>query len=95
MAFVNPFQAEKPYLGFKRLQIGDYEIFEFRFVKNRYALTQPDAPPRTVLVELADQVLFLPDYLSHRLKDNDAIIDRLNSDDVKRFLCFGGKNSKG
>lgn len=68
-----PFGAAKPYKGFAKLAIGNYEIEKFRLVKNKFAANDPTAPKKTVLVELADQVLFLPAYFSTNFNDDDKI----------------------
>lgn len=92
---VNPFEEPKPYYGFTNLEIGNYEIFDFKFVKNRFAVNDPNVPPRIVLVELADQVLFLPTYITIKFDDDDTLLEAINNDGIRRFLCFKGKGPSG
>lgn len=77
----------KPYLGFAKLEIGHYEIFGFRLVKNKFA--KKDDCKKSLVVELEDQVVFLPKYFSEKIKETD--IDELNSNGEKKYLFFGGK----
>lgn len=46
---------------------------------------------RVLLVELRDEVLFLPEYFAIPFNDDDAKIDELNNDGIKKYLYFGGK----
>lgn len=82
----------KPYLGFSQLAHGNHEIVCFRFVKNNFYKTVPGKPglKRTLLVELKDQVLFLPEYFAVKFDDDDDKVEALNSDGIKKFLYFGG-----
>lgn len=58
----------KPYKGFSQLAIGNHEISRFKLVKNKmYNSSNPASLPRIILVELKDQVLFLPEYFAHQL----------------------------
>lgn len=84
----------KPYKGFSKLEKGNYEIVKFRFVKNKMFKVDSEKPqsPYTLLVELADQVLFLPDYISKQF--DEKTIDELNTCGAKVFLCFGGQIPK-
>lgn len=83
----------KPYFGFSRLAIGYHEIIKFRFVMNKMYRADAEKPglKRTILVELADQVLFLPEYFARKFEDDDDKITELNSDGIKKYMFFGGK----
>lgn len=88
----------KPYIGFSKLQHGYFEIERFRFVKNKmYNENNEDHVQkklkRILLVELSDQVLFLPEYFAAGLNDDDAKIDELNNDGITKYLYFGGKRA--
>lgn len=72
----------KPYYGFDKLANGSHEIINFRLTKTKYG--------ETILVELNDEVLFLPQYFKAAL-DSEKI-EELNNDGIKKFLHFGGKN---
>lgn len=88
--------AGKPYYGFKDLAIGNHKIELFRFVKNKnYDSKDPKSLPRVILVELADQILFLPEYFAAILEDDDEKINELNSDGIDKYLSFGGKRPSG
>lgn len=81
----------KPYIGFAKLSHGNHEIKRFRFVTNK--LYNPESVKSLkpiLLVELADQVLFLPEYFAVNLNNDDKKVYELNSDGVKKFLYFGG-----
>lgn len=86
----------KPYLGFSKLDHGNYKIVRFSFFKNKnYVPAEPKSVPRILMVELEDQVLFLPEYFSAGLNDDDAKIVELNSDGIVKYLYFGGKRTSG
>lgn len=91
--------AKKPYLGFKSLKEGEYEILSFRLVKNKQFKGDDDKKKlkRVLLVELDNQVLFLPEYFATPFNDDDSKIEELNNDGVRKFLYFGGgrPNSHG
>lgn len=84
------FKPSKPYFGFSKLQIGNHEIFSFRFVKNKLYNKYPENPgsERSLMVELKDQVLFLPEYIGSQF--DEAKIVELNNDGVKKYMFFGG-----
>lgn len=83
---------QKPYKGFKNLAVGNYEIKRFRLVKNKF-LKEEDSPKRVLLVELEDQILYLPAYFAVNFEDDDRKVDAVNKDGVRRFLCFKGANA--
>lgn len=78
----------KPYNGFSVLSKGYHEIIFFRLVKNKYG----DEGGKTILVELKNEVLFLPQYFTSLLNEED--IDNLNKCNETMYLYFGGKKEK-
>lgn len=87
-----PFEEGKPYKGFGTLPHGNHEVISFRFVRNKYYDPKKENPglKRSLLVELSDQVLFLPEYFAQKFNDDDKQIEELNNDGVKKYLYFGG-----
>lgn len=86
----------KPYFGFSKLEHGYYQIELFRFVKNKMYNANnedhvKDKLKRILLVELKDQILFLPEYFATGLNDDDAKVEELNNDGINKCLYFGGK----
>lgn len=84
-------QPNKPYHGFARLNEGYHKVASFRIVKNKFG-KKADGSGKSILVELADEVLFLPQYF----------LQTINEDDVKElnaaigsgntiYLFFGGR----
>lgn len=87
-------KPNKPYHGFAKLSVGFHQIERFRIVKNKF-FKKGDDSNKSILVELKDEVLFLPQYFWQKLNDED--ICELNSsininDNV--YLYFGGKDEK-
>lgn len=83
-------EENKPYHGFSKLNIGFHQIKLFRTVKNKF---DKKDDVKSILVELEDQVVFLPQYLRQKISDSDmselnSCID--NAEDM--YLHFGGKN---
>lgn len=81
----------KPYHGFAKLEHGNHEILNFRWVKNKLYREDGDLPKRSLLVELEDQVLFLPAYISAKIGYSDEKVDEINIDPRKKYLYFGGR----
>lgn len=83
----------KNYLGFKHLSIGYHKIIRFRLVKNKMMRQDSTKPalPRVLLVELEDQVLYLPEYFAEKFNDDSTKIDELNNDGIVKYLFFGGQ----
>lgn len=79
----------KLYYGFSKLSLGHHEIICFRLVKNKFAKSKNERK-KTLLVELKDQIVYLPQYFSEKIKEDD--ISELNSDGVIKYLYFGGKH---
>lgn len=95
-SLLSGFNSSKPYSGFKNLAIGYYEIESFRFVKNKMYNENNEEHvakklKRVLLVELKEEVLFLPEYFAVPFNDDDSKIDELNNDGVKKYLYFGGQ----
>lgn len=89
------FDISKPYYGFADLQVGNYEIISFKFVQNKwYDSEKKNSLKRILMVELSDQVLFLPAIFAKNFNDDDAVLEAVNNDKIKRFLCYRGKNKK-
>lgn len=84
---VNP----KPYNGFAQLSIGFHKIISFRMVKNKFA-KKGEKPSKTLVVELQKEILFLPQYFSENLSEDD--INELNESDESVYLYFGGRTEK-
>lgn len=83
-------QAGKPYHGFTKLAIRDHQISRFRMTKNKFAKDSDGS--KTMIVELSSEILFVPQYFSGNLTEND--IDELNSSirsgTENMYLYFGG-----
>lgn len=85
--------ASKPYRGFAHLSMGYHEIVGFRVVKNKFNETkQDDKRSKSILVELQNEVVFLPQYFLDKIDEDD--IAELNSADTENmFLYFGGRRN--
>lgn len=84
-------KPNKPYNGFGKLCIGFHLIISFRFVKNKFG-KKGDGSNKSILVELKDEVLFLPQYFCQKLSKEDIRV--LNSSIESKenvYLFFGGK----
>lgn len=79
---LNTIDTEKPYNGLPKLKLGYHEIFAFRESTNRYG--------RGVIVELKDEIIFLPQFMVEKLDHQD--IKELNDSPQKLYLYFGGKH---
>lgn len=89
-------KKSKPYHGFSKLAIGEHQICNFKLVKNRFFNVESEnSLKRILMVELEDQILFLPQIFASKLNDSSDLIKVINSDGVKRFLCFNGNNDDG
>ena len=84
-------QYSKPYKGYSKLPVGAYEVLSFRLVNNKnYDKRNHNSPKKTIIVEIDDQVLFLPDYFVLALKEDEKKVQELNTDGVRKYLFFGG-----
>lgn len=82
----------KKYNGFASLKIGFHRIENFRYTKNKFG-KKGDGTDKSVLAELENEVVFLPQHLSRKIEKDD--LQKLNSaierKKEKIFLYFGGK----
>lgn len=81
-------QGNKPYHGFAKLTIGNHLVEGFRYVKNKFA-KKGEGNAKSILCELKDQIVFLPQFFSQTLKETD--IDELNESRGAIYLYFGGR----
>lgn len=84
-------EPNKPYLGFARLANGFHKIFSFSLTKNKFGKKSE----KSILVELDDQVLFLPQHFNSKIDGED--IKELNGDIGKKeniYLYFGGQDER-
>lgn len=83
----------KPYNGFAKLTNGYRSIEKFRAVKNRFGKKSEDGDPgQTILVELKDQVVFLPQYWCEKISPSDMEeMNKMIQDKQEVYLYFGGK----
>lgn len=83
--------ANKAYLGFAKLVIGYHKFFCFRLVKSKFG----KKGEKSLLVELDDQVLFLPQNFSQKMGEDD--IRELNENiekDKAMYIYFGGRGGR-
>lgn len=83
----------KPYHGFTKLILGYHEILCLRAIKTKINKSAPEK--WTILVELKNEILYLPQYFTENLTESD--IKELNSTtptDEKLFLFFGGQREQ-
>lgn len=87
-------KPNKLYHGFAKLSIGYHEIRCFRSVRNKFG--KKGGSGKSIIVELEDQILFLPQYFWQKLNEND--LQELNSSIENGeyvYLYFGGKQEEG
>lgn len=84
----------KPYNGFKELPEGFHKIVCFRSVPNKYPTKEEDGKKsETILVELVDEVIFLPRHLCNRISSSDmGALNALIEENEALYLHFGGKH---
>lgn len=85
----------KPYRGFTKLPVGNHQILRFRTVKNKFG-KKVGSTSKSILIELEDQVLFLPQYFWQKINEKD--MDDLNAlieSGEEIHLYFGGKQEEG
>lgn len=88
---VNP---SKLYNGFAKLTIGFHKIECFRVVKNKFG-KKSDGTGKSIMIELKDQILFLPQYFWQKIDEED--INELNScinSNKNVYLHFNGKHAQ-
>lgn len=91
MDILKKIEESKPYFGFTKLNKGFHQIVLFRTVKNKFDKKKEET--KSILVELENQVVFLPQYYRHKISDSDII--ELNSSieaGEDMYLHFEGKN---
>lgn len=84
-------KQNKDYRGFAKLSIGFHKIEQFRIVKNKFG-KKTEGTEKSILIELEDEVLFLPQYFREKLDEED--IRKLNATIESKenvYLYFGGK----
>lgn len=81
----------KPYYGFAQLAIGFHKIICFRITKNKFA-KKGEKGTKTIVVEMEKEILFLPQYFSEKLTEDD--VKELNECNEPIFLYFGGQTEK-
>lgn len=87
-------QPVKPYNGFARLDNGYHKILSFRIVKNKFG-KKATGSNKTILVELAEEVLFLPQYFMQRLTEEDVQELNTSIDNGETiYLFFGGRSEQ-
>lgn len=63
-------QPNKPYHGFTKLKKGSHKVVNFRTVKNKFG-KKSDGSNKSILVELSEEVVFLPQYFWQKLNEED------------------------
>lgn len=88
-------QPNKPYLGFNKLSIGYHQICCFRSVKNKFG-KKGEGSAKSILLELDDQVVFLPQYFWQKINEKDMCdLNTLIETGENIYLHFGGKQEQG
>lgn len=84
----------KPYYGFSTLPHGNYKIEKIKVVSNKhYKANDRRSFQQSLMVEIADQVLFLPNYFTASFVGEDGLvvdekIAEVNASNL--FMYFGG-----
>lgn len=87
-------KPNKPYNGFANLTVGFHSVECFRTVKNKFG-KKGDGSNKSILIELANEVLFLPQYFWQKLKEDD--LHEMNTaigNGEQIYLYFGGRQEK-
>lgn len=87
-------RPNKPYHGFNKLSHGFHQIETFRVVKNKFG-KKNDGSNKSILIELSNEVLFLPQYFWGKLTEED--LKSLNSSIESGehvYIYFGGKHEE-
>lgn len=91
------FESSKPYHGFKELSRGKHRILKFKLVRNKFAKEAASEGEATtssqwsIMVELEDQVLFLPQHLARKFNNSPDTVRQINESGITFYLYFGGK----
>lgn len=82
----------KAYKGFANLDLGFHLIECFRLVKNKYK-KKVEGNKKSIIVELKDEILFLPAYFLQKLSEDDIneLNSSISSEGEKVYLYFEGK----
>lgn len=84
-------KPNKPYNGFANLSIGFHSITCFRSVKNKFG-KKGDGSNKSILVELSNEVLFLPQYFRQKLDETDLFELNASIESGEGiYLYFGGR----
>lgn len=86
-------EEKKPYLGFSQLELGNHLVVKFSLAKNSLYKKGSGKPKLVMMVELRNQVLFLPDYYAEKFDCNEEKVSALNEDGIEKYLQFGGSRS--
>lgn len=82
----------KPYNGFAKLPEGAHKIYNFKLVPNKlYNAKDKKSLKKVIMIELKEEVLFLPEYFCAAIKQDESKIDELNNDGIAKYLYFGGR----
>lgn len=92
------FESSKPYHGFTELARGRHRIVRFKLVRNKFAKDEPEpdgsmSSPISVMVELEDEVLFLPAHLARKFQNDPNIVRQINESGITFYLYFAGKRN--
>lgn len=77
---LNQVKSNKPYNGLPNLSRGYHKIDCFRESVGKFG--------RSVIAELKNEIIFLPQFISEKLNEKD--IGELNSSEEPLYLFFGG-----
>lgn len=84
----------KPYRGFSKLPLGNHLILNFRTVKNKFC--KKGDPAKTILVELQNEVVFLPNHFMQKISEPELkLLNELIEEGQNVYLFFGGKTEGG
>lgn len=77
-------ESSKPYFGLAKLSHGYHKVFNFRECHGKYG--------RGIITELEKEIIFLPQYLTEKITEQDVI--DLNSSNEALYIFFGGQHKK-
>lgn len=96
-SFFRPeFESSKPYHGFKELTRGKHRIIRFKIVRNKFAKEGLEADGSassqwSVMAELENEVLFLPQHLARKFNNSAETVRAVNESGITFYLYFGGR----
>jgi hypothetical protein len=70
MNVLKKLQNAKAYRGFVNLENGYHQILSFRVVKNKF-FKKNEGTAKSIVVELSNEVLFLPQHFMQKLDEED------------------------